>query len=235
VGDPPELFPALYGLWLMDIVRGEWRKGYGLAEELLRRAQGTNDPTLLLYARYALGDTSYFMGKFPPARDHFEMAIAIYDPERHRPLAFLYGGFDAGVLSLSYSALILWQLGYPDQALKRSNEALALAQTLPLPFTQVHAEVWVVYLRQYRREAGATQEKSENVIALCAEQGFTEWLAWATSLRGWAIAEQGRHEEGIAQIREGSAASCAIGAQSFRPYSLYLLAEACRRAVSTTG
>ena len=44
--------------------------------------------------------------------------ISMYDPERHRPLAFRYGGADAGVVCLSFAAWTLWQLGYPDQAAK---------------------------------------------------------------------------------------------------------------------
>jgi predicted ATPase len=46
-------------------------------------------------------------------------------------------------------------------------------------------------------------------------------------LRGWAMAEQGRNEEGIAQIQESLAASRAMGAELWRPYFLCLLAEAC--------
>ena len=45
-----------------------------------------------------------------------------------------YLAIDAGVSCLSYMAMTLWQLGYPDQALKRGNEAVALAQrAIPSP------------------------------------------------------------------------------------------------------
>jgi hypothetical protein len=71
-------------------------------------------------------------------------------------------------------------------------------------------------------------------IALSAEHGFPQYLAWATTLRGWATAEQGCNEEGIAQIQESLAASRATGANLNRPYLLILLAEACTdRAAST--
>jgi predicted ATPase len=66
------------------------------------------------------------------------------------------------------------------------------------------------------------------VIALCAEHGFTEFLAHATTLRGWAMAEQRRHEEGIAQIQEGLAASRTTGAELYGPYHLCLLSDACK-------
>jgi predicted ATPase len=64
-------------------------------------------------------------------------------------------------------------------------------------------------------------------MVLSTEHGLTDWLAWATSLRGWAMAGEGRTEEGIAQIRKGLAASRAVGAELLRPYHLCLLAEAC--------
>jgi class 3 adenylate cyclase/predicted ATPase len=227
LGDPPELFPALWGLWLMYLLRGELRTAYELAERLLRRAQSAHDPALLLYAHDALGQTSYWMGEFPPAREHLENATTLYDPERHRPLAFLYGGADAGVARLSYAALTLWHLGYPDQALKRGSEALALAQRLSHPFSLAIAGNLFGVLRQYRREARAAQEAAESVVALSTERGFTLWLALATGLRGWAMAQQGRHEQGIAQIQEGLAAFRATGAELRRPYLLCLLIEAC--------
>jgi predicted ATPase len=166
------------------------------------------------------------MGEFLPARELLESAINLDDPERHRPLTFRYG--DAGVRCLSYAAWTLWQLGYPDQALKRGNEALASAQRLSHPFSLAFARNFVGFLRQYRREVCAAQETAESTIALCAEHGLTDFLGIATILRGWAMAEQGRNEEGIALIQEGLAAHRATGAQMTRPYFLCLLAEACR-------
>jgi hypothetical protein len=77
-------------------------------------------------------------------------------------------------------------------------------------------------------ETRAAQEHTEGAIALSAEHGFPQYLAWATTLRGWATAEQGCNEEGIAQIQESLAASRATGANLNRPYLLILLAEACR-------
>jgi predicted ATPase len=180
-----------------------------------------------MYARYALGNTLSYMGELLLAREHLEMAISLYDRERHRPLAFLYAGIDAGVACLSIAAWTLWHLGYPDQALKRSNEALELAQALSHPSSLVFADYFFGVLRQFRGEVCAAQETAEGLIALSAEHGLPDWLAWATALRGWAMAEQGCNEEGIAQIQEGLAASRATGAELLRPYHLCLLAEAC--------
>jgi predicted ATPase len=102
-----------------------------------------------------------------------------------------------------------------------------LAQALSHPFDLAFAECFAgIILRQSRQAARAAQQ-AESVITLSAERGFTQYLAWATSLRGSAIAKQGRNQEGIAQLQEGLAASRAAGAELWRPYFLCSLAEAC--------
>jgi class 3 adenylate cyclase/predicted ATPase len=209
--NPSELFPTLYGLAILHFLRRELRTAFELAKQLLRLSQDTDDPALQLLARRVLGVTSYKMGEFLPAREHLERAISIYDPRSHRPLVFRYGGADAGVVCLSYAAWTLWQLGYPDQALKRVNEGLAAAQTLSHPFSLVFTELSVGLLRQYRREARAAQKNADGVITLSVEHGLPDYLAWATCLRGWAMAERGNSEEGIAQIQEGLAARRTTG------------------------
>jgi predicted ATPase len=79
---------------------------------------------------------------------------------------------------------------------------------------------------QYQHDAQQAQECSEAAIALSVEQGFPYWLAWGTILRGWALAEQGSCDEGIAQMLEGLTAYQATGAEFGRPYFMALLAEA---------
>src|SRR5229473_126403 len=81
-------------------------------------------------------------------------------------------------------------------------------------------------LHQLRREGQAAQERAEAMITLSSEQGFPYWLAWGTILRGWALAEQGQGEEGIAQMRQGLAALRATGAEYMRTHFLALLTEA---------
>jgi tetratricopeptide (TPR) repeat protein len=137
----------------MYYLRDEQRTAYQIAERLLRRAQRTQDPALLMFAHLALGDSSYQRGELLLAREHLEMAISLYEGERHRPLALRIIGLDPGVNCLSYAAYTLWQLGYPDRALERANEALALAEGLSHPHSLVFAEVFTGFLHLYRREA----------------------------------------------------------------------------------
>jgi len=233
VGEPAQLFPALGGLWQFYLVRADYQMARESAEQLLTLAQNVHDPALLLGAHDALGQTCYFVGEFARARDHLEYSIALYDPQQHRSLAFLLGGEDPGVACRGYMALTLWMLGYPAQALQRMHDALTLAQELSSPFNLAFALCFAARLHQYRRERQLTQERAEASVALCTEQEFPLLLAFGTLLRGWALAEQGQREEGIAQIRQGLAAWRATGAEIQRPYNLALQAEAHENAEQT--
>ena len=82
------------------------------------------------------------------------------------------------------------------------------------------------WLHQWRREGHAAQARAEAAVTLSVEQGFPFWVAWGTILRGGALAEQGQREAGIAQLRQGIAASRATGAEQAQPWFLALLAEA---------
>jgi predicted ATPase len=180
---------------------------------------------LLLLAHRVLGQTLTFLGEFSTAQAHLERGIALYDPEQHRSLASLYGQ-DQGVVCRSWAALALWCLGYPDQALRHSREALTLAQELAHPFSLAYAMCFAGMVCQLRREVQAAEERAAAEIALCTEQGFALYLARGKILRGWTMAAQGQAAEGLAQMRQGLAAYQATGAAVFRPYYLCFLAEA---------
>ncbi|MGE0822437.1 MAG: adenylate/guanylate cyclase domain-containing protein [Candidatus Binatia bacterium] len=225
VGETPHLCPVLFGMWAFYVVRAEHRMAYELGKQLSSLAQSIQDPTPSLQAHVALGNSSVWLGELASAREHLEQGIALYEPQRHHSLAFLYGGADPGVHDLSYMALALWLLGYPDQALKMSHEALTIAQDLSHPFILAWALSFAAWLHQVRRERQATQERAESAIALSTEQGFPFWLGWATVLRGWTLTEQGQGEKGIAQMHQGLATYRATGAGMGQSDFLALLAE----------
>jgi tetratricopeptide (TPR) repeat protein len=174
VGDTPELFPALWGLWAFYFSRTEFKQAHELGEQLLRLAQSPHDDALLLEAHYAMGLTLYYHGEPASARIHLEHGSALYDAQQHHDLAFIYG-LDPGAGCLGIAAEALWQLGYPEQALKRSYEAVTLAQDLSHPFSLACALDYDARLCQLRRDEQTVHEKATAVVALSTEQGFTNW------------------------------------------------------------
>jgi predicted ATPase len=225
VGETPQLFPVLWGLWAFYFVRGEFQTGRELGEQCLALAQRTQDSALLLEAHLALGAIVLRQGEVASARAHLEQGVALYDPQQHRSHAFRYGQ-DPGVACLSDATYALWLLGYPDQAVQRSHKALTLAQELSHPASMAFALCFAAWLQQHRREIQATRKWAEAAMTLATEQGFALFLAQATVLYGWTLAEQGQEAEGIAQMRQGLDACRATGAELFQPYYLALLAEA---------
>jgi len=224
VGETPQLFPILIGLWRFHVVRAEYQTAHELEEWLLRLAQSIQDPALLLEAHRPQGQTLFLLGELVQARERLEQALALYNPEQHRSHAFLYG-HDAGVLCLSWLSLTLWVLGYPDQALKRSHDALSLARELAhLPSLAIGLQFASMF-HQLRREGQATQERAEAAILLSTEQGMPQPLATGTILRAWALAKQGRAGEGLGQIHQGLAAYRATGAVWNQSNFLAMLAE----------
>jgi predicted ATPase/class 3 adenylate cyclase len=228
VGETPQLFPVLRGLWNFYLIRRELRTARALAEQLLSLAQRAQDPALLQQAHSALAGALVHLGEFSATQAHLQQGLALYDPQQHRAQA-LPLEIDLGVFFLAYMTRPLWLLGYPDQALQRSHEALTLAQELTRPFSLAYALAFAAWVHQFRREGQATHARAEALCALAREQGFAFFLATGTMHRGWALAEQGQSIAGMVQIHEGLAAYRATGAEVDRAYFLALLAEVYRQ------
>ena len=225
VGETPQLFPVLYGLWRFYMLRAELQTTRELAEQLFSMAQRARDPELLLEAQRVLGSTMFWIGEMAPTRTHSEQGMALYDPLRHRSHAFVYGQ-DPGVACRSFAAMSTWMLGYPDQALQSIHEALTLAKELTHLLSLAFALTWAATVHQFRREAQVVEERAEAIKTLSTEHGFPFWLTFGTILQGWALTVQGKGVEGIAQVRQGLVAYRATGSELHRPYFLSLLAEA---------
>jgi predicted ATPase len=226
VGETPQLVPVLFGLWGFYTMRPQLHTAREIGDTLLRLAQRAHDPALAVIAHWALGLTGLWLGALPAAHQHLEEGIACYTPDQRRALV-LRTGREPGVASRQYAASTLWLLGYPEQALTRLHEALALAHELSHPYSLAHARCVAAWVSQFRRDVPAVHEHAEAAVAHSAEQEFPLWAAWGTSLRGWALAMQSHDKAGLAQVRQGIAVWRATGAELFVPYFCTVLADVC--------
>jgi class 3 adenylate cyclase/predicted ATPase len=225
-GETPQLVPVLFGLWRYYVTRPQLHTAHELGETLLRLAQRTHDPAFVVIAHYALGWTWFCLGALPAARQHLEAGIAHYTPDQRGAAVFRMGQ-DPGVACRAYTALALWLLGYPEQALARLHEALTLVHELSHPYSLAFAWAMAAWVSQFRRDMPAVHAQAEAAVALSTEQGFPLWAAWGTSLRGWALAMQDQGAEGMTQIRQGIAARRATGSTLYIPYFCTVLANVC--------
>jgi tetratricopeptide (TPR) repeat protein len=230
VGETPQLFWVLVGLWVFYQFRAEHQTARKLAEQLLSLAQSVQDLALLVMAHHALGGTLFNLGEFVRARAHQEQGIAVYNPQQHNPYTNNpFAPVDLKVACLCQAALGLFFLGYPDQALERIQEALTWAQELSHPYSLTLALNNAAAVHSLRHEGQAAQERAEAMIALSTEQGFAQLMAFGTLSRGGALVEQGQVEEGIKQMQQGLAALRAMGSELFRSMGLTGLAAAYAR------
>jgi class 3 adenylate cyclase/predicted ATPase len=204
LGDTPQLFPVLWGLCRVHHSGGEFHKARELGEQLLSLAQSMQDPALILEAHHTQWSTLFSLGELVSVKEHCERGRALYDLRQHRQHAFLYGGHDPGVCCGSHAAEVLWLLGYPDQALRRSHETLFLGRELSHPYSQAYALLWSAKVHKFRGEMEAVRERTEEAMILATEQGFPRWMMLAAILRGWLSVEQGS-AQGIEQIRQALA------------------------------
>jgi predicted ATPase len=223
--ETPEISQVLWGLWTFHLVRATLDTARDIAEEFLRVAER------LPYSGLAMEVTLIHLGEFVPAMQHFEKALSLYDPERHRDDAFRYAQ-NAAVATQAHAAWALWFLGQPDQALDRMRKALALAHELSEPHGLAHAFFFSAILHQLRRERRIAQEHAEAALIIAGEHKLMLYHANALVARAWARIEPGRQEE-IEQIRQVLAAHEATATELLRPHFLALLVEALEKAGQT--
>jgi len=195
-------------------VRAEYRKAIDLAEETLRLAYQVDDPVIEALGHWFLGFLLMCVGEFARALSYLDKVTAFYDPQQHHRTFVYLRGSDAGVGALAYQACCLWALGYPDQALERSNDALALAWELDHPFTLQDALCFGgCVIGAMRRDGAAVKEHSDAMRRLSNENNIVGWSGTGKRYGGEALILLGQNEEGISQIRQSFADMQSIGIQ----------------------
>jgi predicted ATPase len=176
-----------------------------LADEVLGLASARGDPDLLLQAHHAAWTTLFFQDNIRACLEHTERGIALYDINRHGRHALRFGGHDPGSCARSTGALALCLCGYPDRAVERSCEAIALARRLELPASLSTDLFFDAVLHQYRREPNAVTKRLDELTVVCVEHGIPHYEGSAAVLRGWADVTRGMFEQGLAELRRGLA------------------------------
>jgi predicted ATPase len=225
IGEAPQLFQALWGLSVFYQARNELGTALELGAQLLGLAEGTGEPSLLIMAHMSLGSPYYWKGEWTKSLQHVEQAIALYDPSKHRPLAYVYGE-DPGVSSRIYAAQALWQLGFPDRALQRITEGVDLAREGAHPFSLGYALSFAAGIHVLRREPEPARKRAAESIAVSREQDLSLWLGLGTVLHGWALARAEAGGEGLEELQEGVTLLMNTGTEVGAPYLFTYLAEA---------
>jgi DNA-binding winged helix-turn-helix (wHTH) protein/predicted ATPase/type II secretory pathway predicted ATPase ExeA len=224
LGETPHLFPALMGLWSFAVGRGEWKRSLELAEKNLRLAQSVAEPAQLARSWRGLGHVQYFLGRFDDARENLERAIALTADSEPRLDTFTYMS-NTGVEARSALAWTLELIGYPDQALAMIRKALSVAERLGNVADLIYATYFAAVLYGFRTEWPNAESWARRTVELASEHGLPYYVAMGTHLRGAALAEQGRFDEGLSLMQTGVATSHAIGVEAGLTGMYLMIAE----------
>ena len=227
LGDSQQLFRVIAGLSGFYLLSGSLHTAYEFGEQLLALAQQERHPTLLAEAHRMLGAALFWQGELVRARAHLEHGIAIYDPQEHHVYTFRFVINNPGVACRAYAAWTLCLLGYPEQALERSQGAIALAQALPDHHGLAFAFTVASQVHKLRGEKQTALERADEVIALSSKLGFAQFLALGKIHRSHALVEDGRSEEEIRQMRQETEELKTRGMRLVQPVLLALRADAC--------
>jgi len=201
-GEVPQIFPVLRSLGSFHAFRGEFGKGIGYANEILRLAGVEGDGSMIVDGYSMLGANTGFSGQLETGLGYLDQAIAAFEGGGYQPRR-LRLGLDPRVFCLTTSGFFLWLLGYPDQAVGRADRAVALATELDHPYSLAYALYHAGYLHLWRLEAEVVQDRAAAALRVAETSDLPIWRALATCLQGAATSARGRPEEGIRQMTDG--------------------------------
>ena len=228
LGEPPEdpllLFSVLYGVFIASIgaFNGECRDIAAHTLELAEK-QGASFPQVLGHNNF--GGSLMLLGDIAEARTHFDQAIALYDPAAHRSLAARFGE-DQTVATLVLRSRVLWLLGYPDAALRDTDDALKNARETGQAASLMIALGWtsvpLTLCRDYSRATALAQEQ----CALAEEKDATQWRVNGSLNQGALFALTGDASNAVQLITSGITALRPTGVTVGMPWWLLHLAIA---------
>jgi len=226
MGDAPQLFWMLRGLWSFYLVRVSLQTALDLGERMMRLAEGRGDRALLFEGHFAVGLPLFFLGEFQAALEHFERGLALDSPDRDRSPTFITG-LDVAVTSLAISGVALWHLGYPERARERCVRAIAQARESGHAYSLADALSSAAWLHGLRRDSAAVRTLAADLLFLAEQKGF-HLAAHGNVHLGWAEVEEGE-ASGLARVLDGIAGFRASGSRLSEMNFLSQLVEAYAR------
>jgi predicted ATPase len=170
-----------------------------------------------------------FAGRLASSRSHLEKVLSLYNPISHSSLVHQVG-IHPHVNTQAVLGIVLFCLGFPDQASAQSSAAIAEARRLADPPSLAASLALGNILLLLVGDNGALDERADQLVAVATEQGFPFRRAMGTISRGWVKVKSGDVAEGILLLRSGTAAYRATGAEVWVPHYVALLAGACQIA-----
>ncbi|MEY2930217.1 MAG: hypothetical protein RL033_966 [Pseudomonadota bacterium] len=229
LGAPQQQLQIAVGLSICYVTRGAYAQAKAFADHAERLAQSEGAATARQEANLVQLMASFHLGELSQTRGYMARAIELYGSERSGPAGFSLVQ-DLSVATATVMCWPLWLLGYPEQALTRGEQALALATERSDDFAMAQSLAYLVALHLFRGDWQLVQTRAALCQQLCIEHGFRFFHTTSLLGLGAALVEQGELERGTALLREGWQERLALGATVNGSFWCALLSNAYARA-----
>jgi len=171
---------------------------------LLNVSRQRNDSRGLILSHQSCGSGYLMRGRFALSRSLLETVSSLYNPAIHDSLGAQTGSHPH-VVAEGYLGVVLLCLGFPDQALARTNAAIAEARRLAYPPTLGSSLMISAILLSLAGDNIPLEERSDELVAVAASResrGGARWerfiaagsrprmAMWARGYRCYAAASQ---------------------------------------------
>ncbi len=205
LGESPDLFKALWGLWIAEIARQRFDPAAARADELIALSQGLGDDDLLLEAIHCRWSTAHFRGETALAVELSREGIKRYDPARHAKFAHEYAGHDPGVCAHGVEAMALCVAGFPAQAKAAAQSCIALAEMLRQPTSLTHALVSTLPVYQTIGDRENCARNAERLLELARKLNLAPPRMFGELHIGWVEVQRGETARGVELVESAFA------------------------------
>lgn len=231
IGDTPQQFPALYGMWRYYFMRAEYTTAEELSKQLVEIANQSENLAFSAAAPRSMAASCFYQGRQEESRKYLERVISLQKSDEYRSKALLFDVVDVEVVSHGYYAWTLWLQGFPDQARKHSEISVDLALKLGHQFSIALAYCFAAWTYQFCDDRDRTRELSELALKLSQKYSFQFWVGWAKLLQAWSNPQ---NDTGISRydaMESGLQEWYDTGSELGQTYFITLLSQ----ALSATG
>ena len=228
-GEPPEdpllLFSFLWGVWSGSYVKFNGEAIKALASQIMTLAERQGTTTPLMVGHRLVGMSALHTGDIDGSRQHFDRAIALYNPAEHRALAPRFGQ-DIRVAALAFRAKALWLLGYPALALADIESALKDGREIDHGPSLMYALYLAAKLNMYSGYYAAASKHADEIVIFATQKGVGFWKAFGVLDQSVASALLGNSSDAVQKIASAINAYRSMGSTVFLPEYLVHLANA---------
>lgn len=188
--NPQQLSSILRGIWSHYVVKANHKEATRIARRLEKISDKLDDVLLAFEAGKAVGGNYFWRGEFQKAKKKLDVTLKKFDPEIFYRHIYLYSEHPL-VSCFTYQSLTRWCLGDAAGSLASTKQGIDYARRLNHPFTLDYALGFSAVMFQLKRDIPNTLATATETEELGVKHGFAFWQGMASTLKNYALMEQG--------------------------------------------